>query len=130
MAHKIFIIDDEKSILFLSKAILVTAGYSVSTESDSTRAYQAVLNAKPDLILMDIAMPEVNGIELARNIRANPTLKDTHIFALTGMPELINEHNRIYFEKIIIKPFHMDSLLAELKNFFAGQIVAAYAEKK
>jgi DNA-binding response OmpR family regulator len=124
MAQKIFIIDDEKSILFLSKAILVTAGYSVSTEADSTKAYQAVVNAKPDLILMDIAMPEVNGIELARNIRVNSALKDTHIFALTGMPELINEHNKIYFEKIIIKPFHMDSLLAELKSFFAKQTVA------
>ncbi|MDR2428827.1 MAG: response regulator [Candidatus Margulisbacteria bacterium] len=124
MAQKIFIVDDEKSILFLSKAILVTAGYSVATESDSTRAYQSILGARPDLILMDIAMPEINGIELARNIRVNSALKNTHIFALTGMPELINEHNKIYFEKIILKPFHMDSLLAELKNFFAKQTVA------
>ncbi|MDR1453637.1 MAG: response regulator [Candidatus Margulisbacteria bacterium] len=123
MAQKIFIVDDEKSILFLSKAILATAGYSVSTESDSTKAYQAVLDAKPDLILLDIAMPEINGIELARNIRLNSALKNTHIFALTGMPELINEHNKVYFEKIILKPFHMDSLLTELKNFFAGQTV-------
>ena len=124
MTHKIFIVDDEKSILFLSKAILVTAGYTVYTESDSSQAYASVLNAKPDLILMDIAMPEINGIELARNIRANSALKNTHIFALTGMPELINEHNKIYFEKIILKPFHMDSLLAELKSFFAKQTVA------
>jgi DNA-binding response OmpR family regulator len=124
MTSKIFIVDDEKSILFLSKAILTTAGYAVLTESDSTKAYDAVLAAKPDLVLLDIAMPEINGIELARNIRLNAALKNTHIFALTGMPELINEHNKIYFEKIILKPFHMDSLLAELKNFFAGQTVA------
>ena len=124
MTHKIFIVDDEKSILFLSKAILVTAGYSVATESDSTRAYPSILGARPDLVLLDIAMPEINGIELARNIRVNAALKNTHIFALTGMPELINEHNKIYFEKIIIKPFHMDSLLTELKSFFAKQTVA------
>jgi DNA-binding response OmpR family regulator len=124
MASKIFIVDDEKSILFLSKAILITAGYAVLTESDSTKAYDAVLAAKPDLVLLDIAMPEINGIELARDIRLNAALKNTHIFALTGMPELINEHNKVYFEKIILKPFHMDSLLAELKNFFAGQTVA------
>ncbi|GBR76259.1 two-component system response regulator [Candidatus Termititenax persephonae] len=123
MTRKILIIDDEKSILFLSKAILVSAGYTVFTESDSTRAYATVLLTKPDLILMDIVMPEINGIELARKIRENPELKSTHIFALTGMP-MLTENNRVYFEKIILKPFHMDSLLAELKAFFAEQTVA------
>ncbi|GBR77634.1 two-component system response regulator [Candidatus Termititenax dinenymphae] len=123
MTKKILIIDDEKSILFLSKAILTSAGYEVYTESDSTRAYQTVLDKKPDLILMDIVMPEINGIELAKNIRENSELKNTHIFALTGMP-VLNENNRVYFEKIILKPFHMDSLIAELKTFFTEQKVA------
>jgi two-component system alkaline phosphatase synthesis response regulator PhoP len=123
MTQKILIIDDEKSILFLSKAILASAGYEVYTEADSTQAYQTVLNVQPNLILMDIAMPEINGIELARQIRENAAVKDLHILALTGMPELSPEHTRVYFEQIIIKPFHMDSLLAELKSFFARQAV-------
>ena len=123
MTQKILIIDDEKSMLFLSRAILASAGYEVVTESDSTKAYDTVLLTKPDLILMDIVMPEINGIELARQIRANPELNSTHIFALTGMP-MLTENNRVYFEKIILKPFIMDSLLAELKSFFAEQPVA------
>ena len=123
MTQKVLIIDDEKSMLFLSRAILTSAGYEVFTEADSTKAYDTVLFTKPDLILMDIVMPEINGIQLARQIRANPELRDTHIFALTGMP-MLTENNRVYFEKIILKPFIMDSLLAELKSFFTKQAVA------
>ncbi|MDR1997552.1 MAG: response regulator [Candidatus Margulisbacteria bacterium] len=123
MFKKITIIDDEQSVLFLSKAILNSAGYEVITESVSTKAYQTITEQKPDLILMDIVMPDINGIELAKQLKENPDLRDIPIFALTGLP-VLNEHNRVYFEKIIVKPFHMDSLLAELKAFFAGQKVA------
>jgi CheY-like chemotaxis protein len=121
--RKILIIDDEQSVLFLSKAILTAAGYEVLTESDSAQAYQTVAEQKPDLILMDIVMPEINGIELAKKIKENKTLQHIHIFALTGMP-VLNEKNHIYFEKIILKPYQMETLLAELKNFFAKQTEA------
>lgn len=114
---KIMIIDDEKSSLLLAKAILASAGYEVITESDSRRAFQTVTEQKPDLILMDIVMPEVNGVELAKKIEEDPELKSVHIFAVTGMP-MINEHNHKYFEKIIIKPFHMEQLQKDIKHFF------------
>jgi two-component system sensor histidine kinase/response regulator len=114
---KIMIIDDEKSSLLLSKAILNSAGYDVVTESDSRKAFTTVKEQKPDLILMDVVMPEVNGVELAMKIEEDPELKNVHIFAVTGMP-MINEHNRKYFEKIIIKPYHMEHLLKEINSFF------------
>ena len=114
---KVMIIDDEKSSLLLSKAILASAGYEVVTESDSTKAYQTVTEQKPDLILMDIVMPEVNGVELAKKIEEDPNLESIHIFAITGMP-MINEHNKKFFEKIILKPFHMEQLLKDIGHFF------------
>ncbi|MDR2432050.1 MAG: response regulator [Candidatus Margulisbacteria bacterium] len=117
---KIIIIDDEQSVLFLSKAILAAAGYEVLTESDSTKAYQAIAEQKPDLILLDIVMPEINGIELAKKIKDNPALKHIHLFALTGMP-VLNEKNRIYFEKIILKPYQTETLLADIQALFAGR---------
>lgn len=118
MTKKILIIDDEQSMLFLSKAILTGAGYEVITESDSTKAYTTITEQKPDLILMDIVMPEINGIELAKKIKEDASLKNIHIFALTGMP-VLNEKNHVYFEKIILKPFQMENLLKEIKALFA-----------
>ena len=117
MTKKILIIDDEQSLLFLSKAILTSAGYEVFTESDSTKAFAAITEQKPDLILLDIVMPEINGIELAKQIKEDKTLQNIHVFALTGMP-MLNEKNHIYFEKIILKPFQMENLLKEIKTLF------------
>ena len=120
MSKKIMIIDDEQNSLILSKAILASAGYEVITESDSTKAYDTVKQQKPDLILMDIVMPEVNGVELAVKIEEDPELKDVHIFALTGMP-MINDNNKKYFEHIIHKPYHMDDLLKMMSDFFESK---------
>lgn len=117
MTKKVMIIDDEQSSLFLMKAILTTAGYTVITESQSTKALLTIKEQRPDLVLMDIVMPEVNGIELAEQIHEDPELKSVHVFAFTGMP-ILNDHNKKYFEKIILKPFHTEHLLADIKKFF------------
>lgn len=128
MTKKIMIIDDEQNSLILSKAILSSAGYEVITESDSTRALQTVKEQMPDLVLMDVVMPTVNGVELAMKIKEDPALKTVHLFALTGMP-MINEHNKKFFEKIILKPYHMEDLLKEMKKFFEKQLEKQKAVK-
>ena len=117
--RKVMIIDDDQSILFLSKAIIASSGYEVITEADSTKALAAVKEQKPDLILMDLVMPNVNGVELAKEIRENPELKTSHIFAFTGTP-MVSEQNDKYFEKIILKPYQTEELLAEINTFFAS----------
>lgn len=114
---KIMIIDDDQSMLFLEKAIFASAGYEVVSEADSTKALAEIKAQKPQLILLDIAMPEINGIELAQKIREDKTLSSVHIFGITGTP-LINDHNKGNFEKIIMKPFHMQDLLKEINSFF------------
>lgn len=118
---KIMIIDDDQSMLFLEKAIFASAGYEVFAESDSTKALAEIKQQKPQLILLDIAMPEINGIELAQKIRADKELNTVHVFGITGTP-LINEHNKGNFEKIIMKPFHMKDLLKEINSFFDSKV--------
>jgi CheY-like chemotaxis protein len=112
---KIMIIDDEQSMLFLEKAILTAAGYEVISESDSKKAFTTAKEQIPDLILMDIVMPEINGIELAEKIKKDKIFSKTKIFAVTGMP-MLNDKNMKNFEKIIVKPFHMDDLLRDIKK--------------
>ena len=118
MAKKIMIIDDEQHMLFLSKAILASSGYEVVTESDSTKAFNTAKEQKPDLILMDLVMPNINGVELAKQIEEDSELKDAHIFAFTGTPDVIGEQNSKYFEKILLKPFQTEDLIKEINNFF------------
>lgn len=114
---KIMIVDDDQSMIFLEKAIIASAGYTVISESDSTKALEIIKKEQPQLILMDIAMPEINGIELAEKIKSDSQLKNTSIFGITGTP-LLNDKNKKYFKKVILKPFHMQDLLKEINSFF------------
>ncbi len=115
---KVMIVDDDQSMLFLSKAIIASAGYEVITESDSTKAYAAIQQEKPDLLLMDLVMPEINGIELAKKIKEDKNLSSVHIFAITGTP-VLSPQNEKYFEHTILKPYHMEDLLKQINKFFS-----------
>jgi CheY-like chemotaxis protein len=65
--------------------LLTTVGYRVITAEDGTMAVQAAREHHPDLVLMDIQMPGVNGLEATRHIRADATLRDIPIIALTAL---------------------------------------------
>jgi CheY-like chemotaxis protein len=62
-----------------------TADYLVLEENDATKAYQSALNFRPDLILLDIVMPETDGGEVAARIQADPQLENTPIIFLTAL---------------------------------------------
>ena len=72
------IVDDEIANVLVAKKLLQQAGYNdFETTTDSTRAYDLLLSTGPDVILLDINMPEVSGVEILRKVRANranPTL--------------------------------------------------------
>ncbi len=118
---KIMIIDDEQHMLFLSKAIVSSHGYEVITESNSQKAFATIIEQKPALILLDLVMPGINGIELAQKIKATAELKNIPLFAFTGTPDVLNEKNSQYFEKILIKPFHMEDLIKEINLLFKSK---------
>lgn len=115
------IIDDEQHMLFLSKAIISSHGYEVITESDSNKAFATILEQKPALILLDLVMPGVNGIELAKKIKETPELSKVHLFAFTGTPDILSDKNSQYFEKVLTKPLHMEDLIKEISLVFKGK---------
>lgn len=83
---KILIIDDEKVFTRLVMLNLTKTGkYEVREENDSSRALAAARKFKPDLILLDIMMPNLNGSEAASQIRNSETLKDVPIIFLTAL---------------------------------------------
>ena len=81
---KIFIIDDHPVNLELVKVLLVLEGYEVHTAGDAESALVLLPQVRPDLILMDVQLPGMDGLELARRIRADTTYKNVRIVALTA----------------------------------------------
>ena len=84
--RRILIVDDDANSTHLVKILLERSGpYLVLEENDATRADQTVRNFKPDVILLDIVMPKIDGGELATQIEADRELHDTPIIFLTAL---------------------------------------------
>ena len=84
---KILIVDDEKDILDLLEYNLEKEGFEVSRAEDGIQAVDKAVQEKPDLIVMDIMMPRMDGVAACHTIRENPELNDTRIAFLTARSE-------------------------------------------
>ena len=82
--HKILIVDDDKDILELLKYNLEREGYEVYVEKDSIKTLRRAQVVTPDLIILDIMMPELNGLQVCDQLRKVDAFKDTYIFFLTA----------------------------------------------
>ncbi len=85
--YRILIIDDDKDIVELLQYNLQKEGYEVFGVSKSTESIHAAEVFKPDLIVLDIMMPFINGIEICKKLRDNPDFKNVYIFFLTAISD-------------------------------------------
>ena len=85
--HRILVVDDDQDILDLLKYNLEKDGFRTKTEVSSEQGLKTAMRFHPDLIILDIMMSGMNGIELCREIRSKPEFKDTYIFFLTANSE-------------------------------------------
>lgn len=91
MAKKILIVDDEKDIVDLVSYNLEKEGYKCYTAYNGEQALEKARDKKPDLILLDIMMPKLDGIETCRRIKEDPELNQTYIAFLTARSEEYSE---------------------------------------
>jgi two-component system response regulator MtrA len=83
----VLIADDDADILLLVKAVLERSGHEVVAVSDGAEALATVRARKPDLAVLDIAMPEVDGLEVLRRLRADATTTDLPVVLLSARAE-------------------------------------------
>ena len=84
---KILVVDDEPDILDILKYTLEKEGYKVFTAGDGKEGIQVAEKENPNLIILDIMMPKMDGVEVCRNLRAKPTFDKTIITFLTAREE-------------------------------------------
>jgi CheY-like chemotaxis protein len=86
MKKRILVIDDEPDFTYMLKLSLESMGYyRVGVENEPTRALRAAREFAPDLILLDIMMPDLDGSEVASRIRSDPDLRDVPVLFMTGL---------------------------------------------
>ena len=114
---KILIVDDEKDLVILLKAHFKKAGYEVVEAFDGEQGYQKYLTEAPDLILLDLKMPKLNGFEVCRKIRRESKDESIPIIMLTALQDdadrLIGKV--VGAQKYMTKPFKVEELLREVE---------------
>jgi len=84
MTHSILVVDDNPSNLKLFTYLLALPGYEVTTARNAEEALQVLARVKPALILMDLQLPDMDGLTLTRRLKAEPELRGTAIVAVTA----------------------------------------------
>ena len=114
---KILVIDDDLAINELIKINLELAGYKVMTAFDGNKGYALAKQENPDLIVLDVMMPDVDGYTVAKRIRENDDTKDIPILMLTALNMLQNKVQgfNIGVDDYLVKPFEMEELQVRIK---------------
>jgi two-component system response regulator RpaA len=114
---KILVIDDDEAINELIKVNLELAYYKVISAFDGNKGYALAKQELPDLIILDVMMPEVDGYTVAKRIRENPETKDIPIIMLTALNMLQNKAQgfNIGVDDYLVKPFEMEELIMRVK---------------
>ncbi|MBF0230774.1 MAG: response regulator [Desulfamplus sp.] len=119
----ILVVDDtEENIDILSD--LLDDDYNVSVAMNGKDALEAVSENPPDLILLDIMMPEIDGYEVCKRLKANPATNDIPIIFVTAMSEVTNETKGLELGAIdyITKPINPSIVKSRIKNHLELQI--------
>lgn len=113
---KIMVVDDDKEFTTLYKEYLTLVGFQTITENQSWKAIEIANEAKPDLFLLDLMMPEPDGFQLCRMLRTNMNFTRTPIIIVTALND---EDSRVVAlgagaNDYLTKPFHIDELKSRI----------------
>ncbi len=109
----IFIVDDSQLHNILLKKILDNGGYSVSAFTDGYSLLENLQHTKPHLIISDINMPQLNGFDLCREIKRNPTCTDIPLMYVSSMQgeKIVQRSQACGALGVVAKPIEKDSFL-------------------
>lgn len=118
-AKKILIVDDEADIVESLKFILETEGYECHYAYDGEEGLNLAKEITPDLILLDVMMPKMNGYKISRLLKYDKKYKDIPIIMITARSQetdkMIGEESGV--NEYITKPFELDDVIAKAKKY-------------
>lgn len=131
---KVLVIEDEPTSLKLEHIVMASAGYNVTTGESAEEALRMIKKDKPSVILVDLKLPGMDGLELARRLRTDKETKDIVIVAVTGRPSQFSKQMALDAgcDAYIIKPINTRTITADVTKLVEtkhGRIVASMKKK-
>lgn len=120
MARKILVVDDERHIVRLVEVNLQRAGYDVVTAYDGVEALEKVKTEKPEMIVLDVMMPRMDGFEVLQHLQADPATADIPVIMLTAKAQDADIFRgwQSGVSSYLTKPFNPRELLTFVERIF------------
>ncbi len=122
LRKKILLVDDTETMLMIERTILSAGGYDLVTAKDGLEAVAVAAIERPDLILMDVVMPKMSGIEACRQLRRLEATQAIPIFMVTarGEPKHIEEGFAGGCTDYVTKPINGPELLSKIRGILGS----------
>ena len=121
MTTRILIVDDEFGLADVVAEILVELGYDVGIAINGRLALDNMREQRPDLVLLDMMMPVLDGFEVLRAMRTDGGLADVPVVIMTSLPEVLDERAPAEYQAVLHKPFTEEKLRAVLQQLLGDK---------
>lgn len=118
MAKKILVADDVPAIAHSVQMQLEDAGYQVVIAYNGEEAYAKTMEEKPDLIILDLKLPKMDGFEVLKKLRSHPSFKNTPVIVLSGYGYQweMEKASALGANDYLVKPHKKDELLEKVRS--------------
>ena len=125
---KFYLVDDDPEILLLLRRLLEKAGHVVESNESSQQALKEIPGSRPDCVITDLMMPEMDGFELCRELRRRPDLQSMKIIVLSAKSYDFDRRRarELGADGYIVKPIVADTLLASIDEFVSEKVTLTY----
>ena len=118
---RVLVVEDDPSVRGLLHTLLTAEGYDVSTASDGLAGLVKAAQTLPDLILLDLMMPDLGGVRVLEELREDPELDETPVVVVTGQVDAVPGMRRVLGDdNVFVKPFAVAELLARVASITGG----------
>ena len=119
--RKILIIDDDPQVHKMLEAVLTAKNCDVVSLTEALPAVKKIQSFKPDLIILDIMMPDLSGIELCQKIRSEPSIEKTMILMLSAKDTQSDRLKGLQYgaDDYATKPFHVSTLVNKIEHMLS-----------
>ena len=117
----VLVVEDDPNVRGLLEILLTSEGYSVLTASDGLAGLVKASAVRPALVLLDVMMPDLGGIRVLQELRADPQLAHVPVVVVTGRQEALpGLRDELGEESVFLKPFGVPELLARVAQITGG----------
>lgn len=124
----IFLVDDDEPVLKMMQAVLESVGHKVQATTSSVTAVERIAEVMPDLVILDLMMPEVGGLDICRELKADPKFDRTKVIFVSGKAFEYDRKRALAFgaDAYIVKPINAETFPEQVERIVADRMELTY----